>query len=96
MPMYIVAQFHARQGSNEQLRGSLLEILEPTRAEPGCIEIHLYRALEDPATFFIHSSWREKEDFEKHAGLPHMKAFLSQVPEWIDHEVRAVRCARLA
>ena len=94
--MYIVAQFHAKPDCEHALSKALLAIVEPTRSEPGCIEIHLYRALRDPATFFIHSAWTDEEEFEKHATLPHMTAFLSQLPQWIDHELGAVRCARLA
>ena len=94
--MYIVAQFHAKPGCEQALTDCLLAVVQPTSEEPGCIEIHLSRALRDPATFFIQSAWTDEGEFEKHAGLPHMQAFLSRVPEWIDHEVRAVRCARLA
>lgn len=96
MPIYIVAQFHAKPRCQQQLSDTLLAALEPTRAERGCIEIHLCRALRDPATFFITSVWTDEEAFEKHAELPHTTAFLSRVVQWIDHEVRAVRCARLA
>jgi quinol monooxygenase YgiN len=94
--MHVVVQFHAKSGYEEALREGLMVVIEPTRAEPGCLEIHLLRALRDPATFFIQSAWTGEEEFEKHAGLPHMRAFLTRVPEWIDHDVRAVRCARLA
>ena len=96
MFFYIVAQFHAKADCEEPLRQTLLAVVEPTRAEPGCLEIHLYGALRDPATFFIHSAWTNEQEFEKHGTLPHTTAFLSQVTEWIDHEVRAVRCDRLA
>jgi quinol monooxygenase YgiN len=94
--MNIVAQFHAKPDCEHALSEALLAIVGPTRAEPGCIEIHLYRALRDPATFFIESAWINEEEFEKHAALPHMTAFLSQVANWIDHELRVVRCALLA
>ena len=94
--MYIVAQFHAKPDCEHPLSEALLGIVESTRAEPGCIEIHVCRALRDPATFFIQSAWTGEEEFEQHVAMPHMTAFLSQVPQWIDHELRAVRCARLA
>jgi len=94
--MYIVAQFHAKPNCENLLRQALLAMMEPTRAEPGCIEIHVYHALRDPSTFFIHSAWTNEEAFEIHATLPHTTAFLARLPESIDHEVRPVRCARLA
>jgi quinol monooxygenase YgiN len=96
MPLYIVAQFHAKPDCEAPLMDALRTVMEATRFEPGCIEIHLYRALADPATFFIQSVWVDEAEFEKHATLPHVTRFLSQVPQWIDHELRVVRCARLA
>ena len=96
MPLHIMAQFHAKPDCQALLMDALRTVTEPTRSEPGCIEIHLYRALTDPATFFIHSVWVDEAEFEQHATLPHVTRFLSQLPGWIDHELRAVRCARLA
>ena len=95
MPIYIVAQFHAKQGCEQQLSEALLAVVEPTRGEPGCVEIHVCRALRDTATFFITSTWKDEHEFDKHAELPHTRAFLARLPELIDHELRAVRCARL-
>ena len=96
MALYIVAHFHANPGRGQTLGDALLAIVEPTRAEPGCVYIHLYRALGDADPFFIHSGWTDETEFDKHAGLPHMTAFLARVDQWIDHELRAVRCSRLA
>jgi quinol monooxygenase YgiN len=70
MPMYVVVQFHARAGCERPLSEASLAIVEPTRAEPGCIEVHVCRALRDPATFFIQSAWADEEEFEEHAALP--------------------------
>jgi len=96
MALYIVVQFHAKPGCEAQLSDALKAVVEPTRAEPGCIEIHLCGALRDPATFFIQSAWTGEGEFEKHAELPHTVAFLSRLPPLIDHELRVFRCARLA
>ena len=96
MRIYIVAEFHAKAGCEERLSEALRAVVEPTRAEPGCIEIQVCRALRDPATFFIQSAWTDEGEFEKHAVLPHTTVFLSRLPQLIDHELRAVRCARVA
>ena len=96
MALYIVAQFHAKPGCERTLGEVLLANVEPTRAEPGCVYLHLYHAMKDTSTFFIHSAWTDEAEFDKHAALPRMTAFLSRVDELIDHELRAVRCSRLA
>lgn len=95
MPLYIVAQFHAKPGCEQAFSDCLQAVVRPTSAEPGCIEIHLAQALRDPAIFFIQSTWTNEAEFDKHAELPHTKLFLSSVPEWIEHEVRPIRCTRI-
>ena len=83
--------------ANNSLSEALLANVEPTRAEPGCIDIHVFRALRDPATFFIHSAWKDEAEFDQHATLPHTTAMLARVDELIDHERQPVfRCTRLA
>jgi len=47
-----------------------------TRAEAGCVGIHLYEFLRSGKDFIIHSQWMEEAAFDAHAELPHMKRFL--------------------
>ena len=96
MPLFIIAQFHAKPGCEQALIATLRTVVEPTRDEPGCIEIHVFQALRDGATFFIQSKWAAEADFELHAELPHTQRFLNQVPNLIDNEFRAVRCVPIA
>jgi quinol monooxygenase YgiN len=62
-------------GSVVELREELMQILEPTPAEAGCVGIHLYECLRGGKDFIIHSQWMEQAAFDVHAGLPHMKRF---------------------
>jgi quinol monooxygenase YgiN len=93
--MFKFARFHALPGKEQSLAEALHAVVEPTRAEAGCREIHVFQSLRDPATFFIHSSWTDEQAFEMHAELPHVAAFLAKLPGLIDHELEAVRCARI-
>jgi quinol monooxygenase YgiN len=65
--LYTVARFHAKANAEQPLSDALLTLVEPTRAEPGCLRIHLCRAIRDAATLFIQSAWVDEEAFEKHA-----------------------------
>ena len=96
MALFIVARFHARPSLEESLRQALEANIEPTRAEPGCRFIHLFRSLRDPALFFIHSEFATVEDFEAHAELPHIRKFLGLVPDLIDHPLEVHRTEKLA
>lgn len=88
-------RFDAKPGKLDNLRNELLSILEPTRAEPGCIAIHLYEEGSAPGTFFIHSSWKDEAAFDAHAQFPHMKRFLASVGDLVTNPVKAVRTRQI-
>ena len=93
MGISVIVRFHAKPGAEQALRDVLLAVVEPTRAEPGCVQIQLYRAIRDSSVFFIHSTWTQEAAFDAHAELPHTQLFLSQLPELIDHPLEATRVA---
>ncbi len=95
MALYIFARFEPRPGKQHLLLDELMLLLEPTRAEAGCIRIHLYESMRDPPLFFIHSEWTDEAAFDAHAELPHMKRFLGLVDELITHPLQAVRTKRI-
>lgn len=85
MELFLFSRFRAQRDSEDALREAILGVLEPTRAEPGCLGIHGFRSLRDPRSFFIHSHWKDEAAFEVHAGLPHTVAFIERVQALIDH-----------
>ncbi len=91
MALFIFARFEPRAGKQRQLLEELIRILEPTRAEAGCVRIHLYESMRDPLAYFIHSEWSDDRAFEAHAELPHMRRFLGLADELLTHPVQAVR-----
>jgi len=93
--IYVFVPFHARGGCEEQVREALESILVPTRAEPGCLRIHLFRSVRDRALFYIHSRWQSLEAIEQHQKLPHMIRFLAEVEPLVDHGLEAIRTEKL-
>ena len=91
MGISVIVRFHAKPGAEQALRDVLLAVVEPTRAEPGCVQIQLYRAIKDPHVFFIHSTLLQEADFDRHAEFPHTQLFLSRLPDLIDHPLDATR-----
>ena len=47
MELFIFARFHARPGEEGSLAAALLDVLAPTREEPGCLAIHAFRSSRD-------------------------------------------------
>ncbi|HLZ91680.1 MAG TPA: putative quinol monooxygenase [Candidatus Acidoferrum sp.] len=91
MSLYIFVRFDAKSGLLDQLREELLAILPPTRAESGCLDIHLYEEKSGSGTFFIHSIWQDDAALDAHAQLPHMKRFLALLGNIATNQVKAVR-----
>jgi quinol monooxygenase YgiN len=89
--LYVFVRFEAKPGCEAALKEELGRVIEPTRAEPGCIRIHIYQSVGDAALYFIHSVWADPAAFERHAGLPHTVRFLAAVAALITHPLQAAR-----
>jgi len=93
--LFIFARFQARPGNDDLVAKALLDILDPSREEPGCIGIHAFRSVRDPRLFYIHSRWESEAAFEYHASLPHTLRFLERVEPLIDHPLDVTRAERI-
>jgi quinol monooxygenase YgiN len=91
LPLHTFVRFEPQPGKEQQLREELKVLLEPTRTEPGCIQIHLYEALREPLVFYIHSEWVDEAAFDAHPKLPHMARFLGLVTGLTTHPLKGIR-----
>jgi len=95
MELFIFGRFHARAGRDDAVAEALLDVLVPTRGEPGCLSIHAFRSSHDPQLFYIHSRWTDDAAFERHVGLPHTVRFVVRVAPLIDHALDVLRTRRI-
>jgi quinol monooxygenase YgiN len=95
MSFHSFVRFEPKPGKRAQLAGELMRLIEPTRAEPACVRIHLYEAVREPPIFYFHSEWVDEAAFDAHAQTPHMVRFLSLVDDLITHPLKAVRTKRI-
>ena len=91
MELDIIARFHALAGHEGDMERAIRDVSGPTRAEPGCLDYHVYVSLRDPGLFYIHSRWTDEAAFELHAGLPHTLRFLDQVGRLTTHPLDVTR-----
>jgi quinol monooxygenase YgiN len=95
MELFIFARFHARPDEQAAVAEALAAVVPPSRAEPGCLGIHAFRALRDPLLFYIHSRWVDEAAFDLHATLPHTRRFIERVATLVDHPLDVVRTQTL-
>ena len=91
MSMHLFVRFEPRAGKANEFRQELRRVVEPTRAEAGCIAVDAFESWRGPFTFAIHSQWVDEASFELHAGLPHTVRFLKAADGLLTHEVKGLR-----
>ena len=66
--------------------------VEPSRAEPGCIEYHMLRDQQDPSLFIFYEIWESQAHLDTHSNLAHMKAFFDKRMDYLerDFEIRRI------
>ncbi len=91
MSVHFFAQFEPKPGEESEFRDELLKVVEPSRAEAGCVALHVFESLREPLRFAVHSEWTDEAAFEYHAQLPHTLRFLTAAEELLTHDVRGLR-----
>jgi quinol monooxygenase YgiN len=82
-PITVTARMRAKEGMEDQVKGELLALIPPTRAESGCMAYELHRSMKDPGLFLFYEKWKSKEDLGAHAKAPHMKEFIGKAGEML-------------
>ncbi len=74
----LIATVKAKPGTSEGLGERLAALVEPTRAEAGCINYDLHRSTEDADVWMFYENWRSKFDLDAHIQTPYLQAFIER------------------
>lgn len=91
MELTIFARLYALEGKEAAVIAAMRRVSGPTREEPGCLELHYYRSIQDPRLFHIWSRWVDEAAFDRHAELPHTVRFVEEVEKVIDAPLKVAR-----
>jgi quinol monooxygenase YgiN len=91
LSFHFIVRFEPRPGSEPEFCAELLQVVEASRAEPGCLAIRGYEAVRDPLVFAIHSEWLDEAAFERHAQMPHTLRFVEAAGRLLTHPVAGLR-----
>ncbi|WP_036500589.1 putative quinol monooxygenase [Nocardia aobensis] len=73
MVLHVVAELHARPGQEDRLRTALEAMIEPSLAEPGCLDYRPYADPNDPARMVVMERWHGPDALEAHFVTPHFR-----------------------
>jgi quinol monooxygenase YgiN len=71
----VIARCQAKPGLEERVRSEILALVEPTRAEPGCLNYDLHVAADDPTEFVLYENWTSQGELDKHLAMPYLERF---------------------
>ena len=74
MTLRVVARVKAISGKEDQVSEALIELVTPTRNEPGCIVYELLQNTDDPTDFTFVEEWESDAALASHAASEHIKA----------------------
>jgi quinol monooxygenase YgiN len=76
--LYVFARFHSKPGLERGVEQAIVKVLGPTRNEPECLGVNMFRSVRDGALFYIHSRWQREAGFDRHGEQPYTKALLTK------------------
>ncbi|SEB20744.1 MULTISPECIES: putative quinol monooxygenase [unclassified Mycobacterium] len=81
-----IAFIRAVNGRSDELGRRLLDMVQPSREEVGCINYDVHRSDIDPDLWCVYENWRSADDLDAHFELPHTQDFLAALPTLVDGE----------
>jgi len=76
LDIFCISCFHAKPQYRDELIRELLKLIEPTRAEPGCIYYELYLDNEDPNFIILSSKFMNLKALDDHEKELYIVRFL--------------------
>ncbi|UAB73935.1 antibiotic biosynthesis monooxygenase [Vibrio sp. SCSIO 43132] len=88
--IHLLACFTAKSGQEEQLKSMLREMIEPTRAELGCVRYELFEDNGQEGHFIFNESFIDQKAFEEHQATPHFLNLIENVGDLLAEEIKII------
>jgi quinol monooxygenase YgiN len=77
----LTARLKVKADKVDELKNAALAIVEPSRAEEGCVTYNVHQSLEDETVFIWRESWKSKADLDEHFEKDYVKNFFGVANE---------------
>jgi quinol monooxygenase YgiN len=91
----IIAESTAAEGKAEQVRALIESVVEPTRAEEGCLRYELFQDLNDINHVILVEEWQDQSSLDKHLGSEHLTGLFREIGPLLIDEGRGTRMTRI-
>lgn len=92
----VVAILRARPGLEDELGQRLRALIEPTRAEPGCVNYDLHRSNTEPAVWLLYENWKTAADLDTHFAMDYLVNLLADFDRLLQGELQIHRLSMVS
>jgi quinol monooxygenase YgiN len=82
----IIAKFKILS-NHEIVKKELLNLVDPTRIEKGCVDYIFYQDNEDPNVLMLYENWETNEDLEAHMNTETFKDTFAKIEGMFELDV---------
>ncbi len=84
-----IAKLVAEAGQEDFVRHNLHSLIQPSRAEAGCLSYDMHIDLKEPEVFMFYEVWRDQAAFDMHMQTEHLLNVLNTIKDaLVETEVR--------
>jgi len=81
--LVVIAKITAVEGKSAQAKAALLEVVEPTHKEEGCIQYDFHQDLQNPHLFYAYEIWESMAHLKAHGQSAHITAMKAKTKDCI-------------
>lgn len=78
MTFVVLAKWIAQPGQASSVARAIANLVEPSRAEPGCRIYQPHRDLDDRGVFLIYEQYADRAAYEAHCASEHFRRWATQ------------------
>ncbi len=79
-----IAFIRAKPGMSDELGRRLVELVDPSRSEGGCINYDVHQSLNDEQVWCVYENWKSAEDLKSHFDKSYMQGFVTDLPVLVE------------
>lgn len=81
MKIIAIAKAKAKEGMEETAQRKLMELVDYTRSENGCLTYKLHQALTNGGEFMTYEVWENRQAFDSHLEQSYVRELLARTEE---------------